>query len=294
MSGSLSLKKRWEIVFLATHPHGPKFGPTKIATIVKCSKSTVSFWLSRYRATGDVADLTHTGRPPTTSIQQDHKILAASTKNPQASTTSIANNMKQKGVDVSTTTVWRRLKAAGLSYKPVLKKPLLTELHCEKRLTWATEHQHTDWSQVLFTDETTFKLHQQKNRAWQHHHQRAVMRTRKHPAKVHVWGCVSASGFGKCCTFTGNLNAHGLIKIYKHALLPSAQALFGKNYSTWILQEDNDPKHKSRLATTWKASQNISTLPWPAQSPDQNCIENAWAVLKANVATHKPRTVQHL
>jgi len=33
-------------------------------------------------------------------------------------------------------------------------------------------------------------------------------------------------------------------------------------------QQDNDPKHTSKLATTWFLDNNIIVIHWPAQSPD--------------------------
>ena len=53
---SLSIKSRWEIVFLACHPLGPKMSVGKIAKCIKCSKSTVQKWILKYRVTGDIHD----------------------------------------------------------------------------------------------------------------------------------------------------------------------------------------------------------------------------------------------
>lgn len=113
------------------------------------------------------------------------------------------------------------------------------------------------------------------------------------PIKIHIWGCVSSSGFEECYIFKESLNADKLLKIYDSALLPSITKLFGKN-GECVLQEDNDPKHTSKKAAVWRAKNNIMCMQWPAQSPDQNCIENVWHVLKIRVDQHKPQNLKQL
>ena len=82
--------------------------------------------------------------------------------------------------------------------------------------------------------------------------------------------------------------------ISENGLLPSAQKLFGEDNSSWTLQEDNDPKHRSKLAKEWKARNSIIELPWPSMSPDQNPIENVWNVMKINVGKKRIRTAKGL
>ena len=48
-------------------------------------------------------------------------------------------------------------------------------------------------------------------------------------------------------------------------LLRSATKMFGADTADWILQEDNDPKHRSRLCTAWKTENGITTLDWPSR-----------------------------
>ena len=70
--------------------------------------------------------------------------------------------------------------------------------------------------------------------------------------------------------------------------------MFGADTADWILQEDNDPKQRSRLCTAWKTENGITTLDWPSQSPDANPIENVWSVLKRKLAGKRVFTLKQL
>ena len=116
----------------------------------------------------------------------------------------------------------------------------------------------------------------------------------KHSVKVHVYGCFSENGFGNIHCFTNNLNAEFLCSIYKTNLLSSTRKLFGADDHSWILQEDNDPKYRSKKARKWRDDHQVCRISWPSQSPDLNPMENVWAVLKANVSNYKPTSAKEL
>lgn len=47
----------------------------------------------------------------------------------------------------------------------------------------------------------------------------------------------------------------------------------------FVLQQDNCSIHVSKLMKEWMAKVNMTTLEWPAKSPDLNLMENVWEML---------------
>ena len=82
--------------------------------------------------------------------------------------------------------------------------------------------------------------------------------------------------------------------IYKHGVLPTAKKQFGHDSTIWRLQEDNDPKHTSKLAVQWKTNNNVNVIDWPSMSPDIAPIENVWQLLKMKLRNKKLSTYQSL
>ena len=85
-----------------------------------------------------------------------------------------------------------------------------------------------------------------------------------------------------------------MLQIYERGPLRSATKMFRADTADWILQEDNDPKHRSRLCTAWKTEKGITTLDWPSQSPNANTIENVWSVLTRKLTGKRVFTLKQL
>ena len=183
------------------------------------------------------------------ATKSDNVLADLLEKDPEAGSNKLAIGLKRKGIDLSARTVRRRLHDAGLTFGTTLPKPLLSATHCKKRLAWAKENTDTDWDSVLFTDEASININSKRKRVWHMPGKKLTIRTVKHPIKVHIWGCVSSRGFGKCYIFTKNLNGKLMKKVYKKTLLPSRKKLFGSHASAMLLQEDNDPKYKAKICT---------------------------------------------
>jgi len=61
--------------------------------------------------------------------------------------------------------------------------------------------------ETIFSDESSFWTRFSIHHTWSIHTNRFILRTVKHPVKVHVWSCFSKQGFGTLHIFTDNFNA---------------------------------------------------------------------------------------
>ncbi|CAF2551455.1 unnamed protein product [Rotaria sp. Silwood2] len=270
---NISLKKRWEIVFLSKHERGPHMSNADISRYLQIDESTVRLWLKRYETTGDVEVIQKSGRKRSTTEKQDTIIQSMVAQHPTESVGQIAYRLSKKGIKTSETTLRRRFEEAGVQSMKPTSKPLLTNDDIKKRLQWAIKHKDVDWNQIVFTDESSFHMKQVIRRVWKKRSEKYYVSTTKHPVKVHVWSCFSKNGFGKLVLFRQTLNSKLMCKIYQNGLLTSVKKWFGDNSNHWKLLEDNDPKHTSKTSKTFKANNGMQSLPWPSQSPDCNPIE---------------------
>ncbi|CAF4164580.1 unnamed protein product [Rotaria sp. Silwood2] len=290
---NISLKKRWEIVFLSKHERGPHMSNADISRYLQIDESTVRLWLKRYETTGDVEVIQKSGRKRSTTEKQDTIIQSMVAQRPTESVGQIAYRLSKKRIKISETTLRRRFEEAGVQSMKPTSKPLLTNDHIKKRLQWAIKHKDVDWNQTVFTDESSFHMKQVIRRVWKKRGEKYYVSTIKHLAKVHVWGCFSKNGFGKLVLFRRTLNSKLMWKIYQNGLLPSVKKWLGDNSNHWKLLEDNDPKHTSKTSKTFKANNGMQSLPWPSQSPDCNPIENVWALMKLKINQQPPTSINN-
>ena len=189
-------------------------------------------------------------------------------------------------------TVHNCLQQQGLSAHKRCRVYYLNWHHISSWLKWARSHQSWkvgDWERVIFSDESKFNLFgsdglqycwRRKGQALDPCYTNKQVKHRG--GKVMVWGCITAHGVGWLCQVDGYMNSTKYMSILQEGYLRTLEDLHTNQWGS-ILQSNNDSKHTSKATWAWLKENHISTLDWPASSPDMNIIEILWAHLDDRV-----------
>jgi len=260
---------------------------------------TIRYYLTRKAETNSTARRRGSGRPLVTTHQDDIAVALQVKKNRSITVKEIKDNTGLEAV--SSRSIRRRIHAlTGFRSHMSVKKPVVNAKARLKRLNWAKEHKNwssDQWRSVIWCDEASFQLTNRPRRhVWRAPGESTLPTLTtpylRHDRKVNVWACFSAQGVGSMALVEGKLNAAQYLGILKRHLKPSAVKLHERR--KWIFQQDNDPKHKSKIVMAYLKAQKITLLPWPPYSPDLNPIENVWAMLKHRLQGEHPKNEEEL
>lgn len=267
------------------------FSTREIEKVLKHPQKTISNIIIKYRDEGITTTAQRSGRPKILSDQDKRHLIRTVKKDRNIAIEELTDNFnKSLTISVSTSTVRNYLHQEGYFGRVAKKKPYVSENNRKKRLGWCRMRKDwkEEWDKVIFSDESRFELFNNDSHNWvwrktdEKYKKECLKPTVKKSIGIMVWGCFHKNSIGPLVIVEGNINGARYRELLEEYLIP----FYNEDY---LFQDDNAPCHTANLVKEWKEEMLINILPWPAQSPDLNPIENLWSELERKVRSHKPR-----
>ncbi|KAJ6646540.1 Transposable element Tcb2 transposase [Pseudolycoriella hygida] len=287
----LSLSQRGAII--GQHMGGLSNGA--IAKSLNVSRATVSKWTNRY-----AAEHTLDRRPQPGQVRKLDEIDMNAVAEKVLDTPFINAAIVGREYGVHRDTVRKVWNDIGIFSRIAARKTRLTAAQKVERVEYAEQHLHSDWSNVIFSDEKTFRsdnlgstiVYRPINTRYDERYTQPTQRSGRICAGV--WGWISKHGPGELSMISGRLNSVGYVELLQENLLPTINISYG-GLQNIVFMQDNCSIHTSRYTQGWFAGHpELELIDAPSNSPDLNPIENVWSKTVAGWTTLFPRTRQRL
>ena len=184
-------------------------------------------------------------------------------------------------------TLQRVLHSEGHKRRLAKKKMVVREANRKKRVKWCKEQRDRTvdnyWKKVIFSDKSQIVL-STNNRVYiwrkddEKYNPHLICFRSERKVSLMIWGCICYDGVRTLTAVEGNVNSAKYIDILYKNLWPVVVWYFeGKEY---LFMDDNAPVHRAHTVDNYKHQNEVTSMEWPAQSPDLNIVENIWLYMK--------------
>lgn len=241
------------------------------------------------------------GAPRKVTATSERRLVRHVRQNPFSTINELTTPTKS-GYDLHRHTIRKVLNNNGIGSFQPRTKPYLSPSHAKKRLDWArdmTELRVGDIDNlrtIIFTDESTFEVGQissaprvlrKKGEAYLPQHLRPSFKSGR--STISVWGAISYDFKGPLVfmpqgeRMTSQTYINGILSQQGYDFYEKISHEHG--FAVW--QQDGAPCHTAKGSMQWMKEMGMEVLPWPAQSPDVNPIENIWSILKTRISKRR-------
>lgn len=284
-----------------------KWDVTRAARITGNSLRYVKKWKTKYSKTKNVDDSHRCGRPRLLDAAQvEAACTAVAEQQSVPKATALLKQHEIISTSISCRTVFRAVQH-DMELAAVEQRPILTAQTRNRRLAFC--QQHHDSNAIIAVDSTYLTMHSyhKRRRVWVRKGTKPVGNRPLKSQQLHVYAGITAHGKTSLMRVTGTtghpqqyqrydkkkkqmvqltgVGSEEFLEVFQQQLAPQADLLFavaGVQQHSWLL--DGAPAHTAAATKKFMSDNNISVLQgWPANSPDLNPIENAWAWLKRQV-----------
>jgi transposase len=246
--------------------------------------------------TNNVKDLPRSGRPWVTSYRDDRALQCLIRRIPFA-TSPVLKQHWLSNRRLSTRTVRNSLKSAGLKSRRVIKRPLLADRHRRSHLAWCLARRGWNfrkWRKIHWVrrEPVSASCNWRPDEGLET--QKYSLYPKEHPANCPFrWrlsnglGCISHDCKLDLVTIQGNLTGDQYIRdVLQPVVVPHID-----NHplpTRPVYMDDNTRPHRLRAVTAYLQSKAVTSVPWPAMSPDLNPIEHIWDMLCRRIHAREP------
>jgi transposase len=258
--------------------------------------TVVSRLVRKHTKTNNVKDLPRSGRPRVTSDRDDRALQRLVRRMPLATSSVLKQHWLPNG-RLSTRTVRNRLKSAGLKSRRVIKRPLLADRPRRNTFgmvfctTWL-EFKDMAQNPLVRREPVSASCNRGPDEGLET--KKYSLYPKEHPTNCPLrWrlsnglGCISHDCKLDLVTIQGNLTGDQYIR---DVLQPVVVPHFDNHplATRPVYMDDNARPHRSRAVTAYLQSEAVTSVPWPAMSPDLNPIEHIWDMLGRRIQAREP------